>query len=63
MLVPPQAFVAGLFGGLSPEQSSLNKQLSGIIGSQKAGLVSAPARPRPIPTAELSARCSRPELM
>ncbi|RFD18711.1 phage tail protein [Komagataeibacter melaceti] len=40
MLVPPQAFVAGLFGGLSPEQSSLNKQLSGVIGSQKAGLVS-----------------------
>ncbi|MEZ7136829.1 phage tail protein [Komagataeibacter sp. SM21] len=41
MLVPPQAFVAGLFGGLSPEQSSLNKQLSGVIGSQKAGLVSS----------------------
>ncbi|AQU86221.1 phage tail protein [Komagataeibacter nataicola] len=41
MLVPPQAFVAGLFGGLSPEQSSLNKQLTGIIGSQKAGLASS----------------------
>ncbi|QOF94208.1 phage tail protein [Novacetimonas hansenii] len=41
MLVTPQAFVAGLFGGLSPEQSSLNKQLSGVIGSQKAGLVSS----------------------
>ncbi|MBS0966201.1 phage tail protein [Acetobacter okinawensis] len=40
MLVPPQAFVAGLFGGLSPEQSSLNKQLAGVIGSQKAGLAS-----------------------
>ena len=40
MLVPPQTFVAGLFCGLSPEQSSLNKQLSGVIGSQKAGLAS-----------------------
>ncbi|MFT8335404.1 MAG: phage tail protein [Acetobacter orientalis] len=41
MLVSPQAFVAGRFGGLSPEQSSLNKQLEGVIGSQKAGLVSS----------------------
>lgn len=38
MLVPPQAFAAGKLAGLSPEQSSLNKQLYGVVGSQKAGL-------------------------
>ncbi|AHI25472.1 phage tail protein [Komagataeibacter xylinus] len=41
MLVSPQAFAAGILGGLSPEQSSLNRELSGVIGSQKAGLVAS----------------------
>jgi phage tail sheath protein FI len=36
-LVSPQGFVAGRLGNLSPEQSSLNKQLYGVIGSQKSG--------------------------
>lgn len=36
-LVSPQGFVAGRLANLSPEQSSLNKQLYGVIGSQKAG--------------------------
>lgn len=36
-LVSPQGFVAGRLGNLSPEQSSLNKQLYGIVGSQKSG--------------------------
>ncbi|QDH16786.1 phage tail protein [Swingsia samuiensis] len=38
ILLSPQAFVGGLLATLSPEQSSLNKPLSGIIGTQKAGL-------------------------
>ncbi|GBR54994.1 phage tail sheath protein [Neokomagataea thailandica NBRC 106555] len=38
MLVSPQAFAAGMLAALSPEQSSLNKALSGVVGSQKAGL-------------------------
>ena len=54
MLVPPQAFAAGILGGLSPEQSSLNKPLSGVIGSQKAGLVSS-GMAATYSTAELSA--------
>jgi hypothetical protein len=33
--------VAGRLGNLSPEQSSLNKQLYGIVGSQKQGLASS----------------------
>ncbi|NHO34257.1 phage tail protein [Acetobacter fallax] len=37
-LVSPQGFVAGRLSTLSPELPSLNKQLYGIIGSQKAGL-------------------------
>ena len=37
-LVSPQGFAAGRLANLSPEQSSLNKQLYGVIGSQKAGL-------------------------
>jgi phage tail sheath protein FI len=37
-LVSPQGFAAGRLSNLSPEQSSLNKPLFGIIGSQKAGL-------------------------
>ena len=37
-LVSPASFVAGLLANLSPEQSTLNKQLFGIIGTQKSGL-------------------------
>ncbi len=40
MLVSAQGFAAGCLGALSPEQSSLNKQLYGVVGSQKAGLSS-----------------------
>jgi phage tail sheath protein FI len=36
-LVSPQGFVAGRLSNLSPEQSSLNKPLYGVIGSQKSG--------------------------
>jgi hypothetical protein len=36
-LVSPQGFAAGRLANLSPEQSSLNKQLYGIVGSQMAG--------------------------
>src|SRR6202020_143241 len=36
-LVSPQGFVAGRLANLSPEQSSLNKQIYGIIGSQASG--------------------------
>jgi len=35
-LVSPQAFIAGLLSNLSPEQSTLNKQLQGIVGTQKS---------------------------
>lgn len=35
-LVSPAAFAAGLLSALSPEQSSLNKQLNSIIGTQKS---------------------------
>lgn len=35
-LISPQGFVAGRLSALSPEQSSLNKQLYGIIGTQKS---------------------------
>lgn len=38
-LVSPQGFVAGRLASLSPEQSSLNKPLYGIIGSQRSGAV------------------------
>jgi hypothetical protein len=37
-LVSPQGFAAGRLANLSPEQSSLNKPLYGVIGSQKSGL-------------------------
>ena len=40
-VVSPQGFVAGCLANLSPEQSSLNKPLSGIAGSQKSGLASS----------------------
>jgi phage tail sheath protein FI len=36
-LVSPQGFAAGRLANLSPEQSSLNKQIYGIIGSQQTG--------------------------
>jgi hypothetical protein len=36
-LVSPLGFIAGRIANLSPEQSSLNKQIVGVIGSQKAG--------------------------
>ncbi|MGC8530448.1 MAG: phage tail protein [Acidiphilium sp.] len=36
-LVSPQAFVLGRLANLSPEQSSLNKPLYGVVGSQKSG--------------------------
>ena len=40
-IVSPQGFVAGCLSRLSPEQSSLNKRLAGIVGSQKSGLASS----------------------
>ncbi|HQT79645.1 MAG TPA: phage tail protein, partial [Rhodopila sp.] len=36
-LVSPQGFAAGRLANLSPEQSSLNKQVYGIIGTQRSG--------------------------
>jgi uncharacterized protein len=36
-LVSPQGFAAGRLVNLSPEQSSLNKQLYSIVGSQRSG--------------------------
>lgn len=35
-LISPQGFIGGLLSALSPEQSSLNKQLYGIVGTQKS---------------------------
>jgi len=40
-MVSPQGFVAGRLANLSPEQSSLNKQLYGVVGSQKSGTPSS----------------------
>ena len=37
-LVSPQGFVAGRLGNLSPEQSSLNKPIYNVIGTQKSGV-------------------------
>ena len=36
-LVSPQGFVAGRLANLSPEQSTLNKQLYSVIGTQQSG--------------------------
>lgn len=36
-LVSPQGFVAGRLANLSPEQSSLNKPIYGVVGSQRSG--------------------------
>jgi phage tail sheath protein FI len=35
-LVSPQAFVAGLLANLSPQNSSLNKPIYGVVGTQKS---------------------------
>ncbi|NTF67972.1 phage tail protein [Rhizobium rhizogenes] len=35
-LVPPTPFIAGYLAALSPEQSSLNKPLNSIVGTQKS---------------------------
>lgn len=35
-LISPQGFAAGRLANLSPEQSALNKQLYGIVGTQKS---------------------------
>ena len=40
-LVSPLGFVAGCLSNLSPQQSSLNKPLRSIIGSQKSGLATS----------------------
>ncbi|MCB8880410.1 phage tail protein [Acidisoma cellulosilytica] len=40
-LVSPQGFAAGRLINLSPDQSSLNKQLYSIAGSQRSGTVSS----------------------
>jgi phage tail sheath protein FI len=37
-LVSPQGFVAGRLANLSPEQSSLNKQIYSIAGTQRSGV-------------------------
>ena len=43
-LVSPQGFAAGRLANLSPEQSSLNKQIYGIVSSQKSGTPSPSPR-------------------
>lgn len=40
-LVSPQGFTAGRIANLSPQNSTLNKPLFGIVGSQKVGSASA----------------------
>ena len=40
-LVSPQGFVAGRLGNLDPSQSTLNKPIYGVVGTQKNGLPSA----------------------
>jgi phage tail sheath protein FI len=35
-LISPQGFLAGRLANLSPEQSSLNKQVYGVVGTQKS---------------------------
>jgi phage tail sheath protein FI len=37
-LISPQGFVAGRLGNLSPEQSSLNKPLYSVVGTQLSGV-------------------------
>ncbi len=55
-LVSPQGFVAGRLGNLSPEQSSLNKPLYAVLGSQRSG--GPTAQSTSYSTAELSALIS-----
>lgn len=37
-MVSPQGFAAGRLGNLSPQNSSLNKPLFGVVGTQRSGL-------------------------
>lgn len=55
-LVSPQGFVAGRLANLSPEQSSLNKPLFAVLGSQRSG--GPTAQSSGYSTAELSALLS-----
>ncbi len=52
-LVSPQGFVAGRLSNLSPEQSSLNKPILGIVASQRSGVVGS-GQSSTYSTAELS---------
>jgi uncharacterized protein len=56
-LVSPQGFAAGRLANLSPEQSSLNKQLYGVVGTQKSGMPGS-AQAASYSSAELSALIS-----
>ena len=56
-LVSPQGFVAGRLSNLSPEQSSLNKALYGVVGTQRAGTPGS-ASSNTYSTAELTALLS-----
>lgn len=47
-VISPQGFVAGLLANLSPEQSSLNKQLYGVVATQRS------IQSRPYGVAELT---------
>ncbi len=51
-LVSPQGFVAGRLANLSPQNSSLNKPIYGIVDTQKSGL--NPAQNTAYSTAELT---------
>jgi len=53
-LVSPQGFVAGRLANLSPEQSSLNKPLYGVVGTQRTG-VPGSSQASGYSTAELTA--------
>jgi hypothetical protein len=43
-LVSPQGFAAGRLANLSPEQSALNKQIYGVVSSQKSGMPGGPTQ-------------------
>jgi hypothetical protein len=53
-LCSPAAFAAGRLANLSPEQSSLNKQIYGVVSSQKSGAPGSPTYST-YATADLSA--------
>ena len=53
-LVSPQGFVAGRLASLAPCESSLNKQLFGVIGSQRSGAIGS-SQTSTYSTAELQA--------